>query len=1340
MSDQAKLKESLKKSIKALVISAPLGLTVKEVELDYATYEGRPLPYRQLGYTTCQDFLQDIPDAVRSVWERGHLVVRAVADSSTRHIQSLVSRQKVDVQKCLKKRRASTRRPVQRQVVVSVAKSLNVPVGSSSSSHQRAWRPGGGGSSYRTSPSPGIAYNSRPKPRGPPAVQPSVPAYVQSQLKTFLIAHPNGVQSSHFDRLFSEQFGHTICCTKLGFQSLLHMCQVLSDFIGIQKLTGGEFRIYEKSNCPGGVVSTPTVVNTPRVNQIERRPSTAVESPKPPDRQEESYSKRDSVRPKNGPNHQIDTQWRNTSQVNSARPSGQNSRQENQETVNTRERSPSYLKERLGSASSIDNTLTSDLFETKFLEEIQQVLAEHPEGVWAAYLPDMYKEKFKKTLPMMSLGYYSVTELMAAMPEVVAIEREQKQGDWKLYDVRTYKPKTNLQNNTTSSEANATAQSRKTEVAADPSKGFLELKTKIRQILEQNSEGVYLKSLPLLYKKTFNETFPLEELGLRDIESLVMMMPDIVNLVYKGYGRLLLVLVDESRTVPRNKSIPKDAVGWGFGYSYQDFPPLHDYIEVYVATVFTPHRLCIQLKNKQSNEDLDNLMDNLESVYAYPEGNKYELPESMVAVGQVCCALYLSDNNWHRAIITGIPIVDFIEVLYVDYGTVATVTRSALRLLKSSFLRLPVQAFNGRLAYIEPAEEKWTQHARDRLLALTAGKPLIALITEIQRAELYLLLSDTTTDEDIHINDALVEDGLALFEARSSEQHQAPSKHQDCEFSDDELTQAEFEFMTLQDVTESDDASGNPEYNAENYEAVVSPPEPDETLADSKDEDAAPSSLQNPPPGLPPPGLLSPSRENRINNGPTPNDNDRGSNPSLDSEDSRASDMPYLEESPGDGRWIVKRVDLDEGYQVHLINHENEVCLTIAEVTSFLCDDDSDPEEVLCCLVSELMVDIPLMMADEKEHPRLFRELRRMEVLDSTDLSLDLVTMMPFTSALLLLGCSGTVSMEIVQQLQEKTEDLGVLGDMFGSDVSDNAMDDLGLALELDELKMTLETLQYKRKRIVSAMMQNTDMNFVDELSHIEGKIQEITKMAETTEAIIQQRALDGDEMALKSNPSASTEEVKVTSPSNANESNTGSLSQGRIPDSPEQSSTSSNPKSASKLVMAVEPSLRDLDLNKTAAQEKVPMPPLQEPEVYEAAPPCPPEPTAVSAPQYHAPPTQLTQPDIRFPYMPYAQFPNPEFVPHSNQYFPRLSFPPPPSGYHHQGSGDFVPRLYPNQQSWMEPVPQGTFMHLPPPNLGTMSHVSPPPRPFMGTLPPSYCPNSGGRWMPGPGQGQGMW
>ena len=65
------------------------------------------------------------------------------------------------------------------------------------------------------------------------------------------------------------------------------------------------------------------------------------------------------------------------------------------------------------------------------------------------------------------------------------------------------------------------------------------------------------------------------------------------------------------KKLPR-KSIPADAVGWGFGYTYPDFPPVQEYIEVYVATVFTPHRFCIQVKDKQRNDELDNLMDNLE--------------------------------------------------------------------------------------------------------------------------------------------------------------------------------------------------------------------------------------------------------------------------------------------------------------------------------------------------------------------------------------------------------------------------------------------------------------------------------------------------------------------------------------------------------------------------------------------------------------------------------------------------------------------------------------------------------------------------------------------------------
>ena len=42
-------------------------------------------------------------------------------------------------------------------------------------------------------------------------------------------------------------------------------------------------------------------------------------------------------------------------------------------------------------------------------------------------------------------------------------------------------------------------------------------------------------------------------------------------------------------------------------------------------------------------------------------------------------------------------------------------------------------------------------------------------------------------------------------------------------------------------------------------------------------------------------------------------------------------------------------IDLADGYQVHLINHDNEACLTIAEVADLVCEgEDSEPEEFLC--------------------------------------------------------------------------------------------------------------------------------------------------------------------------------------------------------------------------------------------------------------------------------------------------------------------------------------------------------------------------------------------------------
>ena len=70
------LRLQVTKNIRALLISAPHGLTVAEIQKDYNTWMGRPLPFREMGYKTPLDLLKDLPNVTRPTWENGVLVLR----------------------------------------------------------------------------------------------------------------------------------------------------------------------------------------------------------------------------------------------------------------------------------------------------------------------------------------------------------------------------------------------------------------------------------------------------------------------------------------------------------------------------------------------------------------------------------------------------------------------------------------------------------------------------------------------------------------------------------------------------------------------------------------------------------------------------------------------------------------------------------------------------------------------------------------------------------------------------------------------------------------------------------------------------------------------------------------------------------------------------------------------------------------------------------------------------------------------------------------------------------------------------------------------------------------
>lgn len=70
------LRLEVTKNIRALLISAPNGLSVAEMQRDYNSMIGKPLPFREMGYKMPIDLLKDLPNVTRPTWENGVLVLR----------------------------------------------------------------------------------------------------------------------------------------------------------------------------------------------------------------------------------------------------------------------------------------------------------------------------------------------------------------------------------------------------------------------------------------------------------------------------------------------------------------------------------------------------------------------------------------------------------------------------------------------------------------------------------------------------------------------------------------------------------------------------------------------------------------------------------------------------------------------------------------------------------------------------------------------------------------------------------------------------------------------------------------------------------------------------------------------------------------------------------------------------------------------------------------------------------------------------------------------------------------------------------------------------------------
>ncbi|NWT19882.1 TDRD5 protein, partial [Vireo altiloquus] len=205
-SKQAQLMEVLKKEVRAMLIAAKAGLTPEQLEEQYMAMVCKPLPLRDLGFQSTLELVTQMPEVVRICsFKNGTLILKAIADDSTKGIAKLVANQKVKVR---------------------------------------------GKASKKTAPKASATFPTK-NSRNPQSFQtlsagtPVLPAVVKAELQDLLSSSP--LLLGDLDKAFLRRFGRAFQYRQYGFLSMLEVLRSMSDSIAVEQTKAGSLLVLRKS-------------------------------------------------------------------------------------------------------------------------------------------------------------------------------------------------------------------------------------------------------------------------------------------------------------------------------------------------------------------------------------------------------------------------------------------------------------------------------------------------------------------------------------------------------------------------------------------------------------------------------------------------------------------------------------------------------------------------------------------------------------------------------------------------------------------------------------------------------------------------------------------------------------------------------------------------------------------------------------------------------------------------------------------------------------------------------------------------------------------------------------
>ncbi|NXQ18375.1 TDRD5 protein, partial [Peucedramus taeniatus] len=203
-SKQAPLMEVLKKEVRAMLIAAKAGLTPEQLEEQYMAMVCKPLPLHDLGFQSTLEMVTQMPEVVQICSSKnGALILKAIADDSTKGIAKLVASQKVKTRKASKK----------------TATKANATFLTKNSKNPQSFQALSAGT-------------------------PVLPAMVKAELQDLLSSSP--LLLADLDKAFLRRFGRAFQYRQYGFLSMFEVLRSMSDSIVVEQTKAGSLLVLRK--------------------------------------------------------------------------------------------------------------------------------------------------------------------------------------------------------------------------------------------------------------------------------------------------------------------------------------------------------------------------------------------------------------------------------------------------------------------------------------------------------------------------------------------------------------------------------------------------------------------------------------------------------------------------------------------------------------------------------------------------------------------------------------------------------------------------------------------------------------------------------------------------------------------------------------------------------------------------------------------------------------------------------------------------------------------------------------------------------------------------------------